>query len=201
MTDISDLMKRIPVADIAQQLGISESEASSAVSTALPGLVKGLQANATDPAGASSLLDALKGKDPSLAQGSISLSDIDISDGAKIVKNVFGSNQDQVAAKLGGGKSDIMSQLLPILAPIVLSWVASKVLGGGSSSSSKGGGLGDLLGGLFGGGSSSGSKKSKKNQPDLAGGLADALGGLLGGDSGGFGLDDVLGGLLGGGKR
>lgn len=199
MNDINELFKQLPVSDIAKQLGVSKTEASSAIKSTLPALLTGLQANATDPAGASSLLSALQSKDGSLAEGAISLSNFDVGDGAKIVSNIFGGSQDNVAAKLGGGdKSDMMKSLMAILAPIVLTWVTSKVIGGDSGSSKKGGGLGDLLGGLFGGKSS-----NKKSGTDLGGGLADALGGLLGGggSSDGFGLDDLLGGLLGGGKR
>ncbi|VXB81114.1 conserved hypothetical protein [Pseudoclavibacter sp. 8L] len=211
MTDITELLALIPVDDIAGKLGVDKQTAQQGIQAALPTLIGGLQANAADPAGAASLEHALAKKDTTLVDGRVSLADIDTNDGQKIVDNVFGSNTDQVAAALGsapgGQTSGLVQKLLPILAPIVLAWLAKKFLGGqqGASttaSASSGGGLEDLLGGILGGGSASGSKAG-------GGGLGDILGGILGGAGGasgsgsaaGGGLGDILGGLLGGGKR
>ncbi|MEO5920207.1 MAG: hypothetical protein ABIQ01_03610, partial [Pseudolysinimonas sp.] len=70
-----------------------------------------------------------------------------------------------------------IKQILPIVAPIVLSWLASQFLGGKGETaapaaapkeeSSSGGGIGDLLGGLL----------SSPQGQEIAG---DLLGGLLG---------------------
>jgi len=67
---------------------------------------------------------------------------------------------------LGGGlSSGLIRKLLPMLAPIVMSYIAKRMRGGGGQqqANSGGGGLGDLLGGLLqsglgggGGGQSSG---------------------------------------------
>ncbi len=186
MAEYDDLMKQIPIADIARKLGVDESVARDAVAQVIPGLVGGMKANA-DQGGEAALAKAL----PKHAGRSFaSVDDVDTADGSKIVKNVFGENTDKVAAKLAGSaKSDVTGDLiqkvLPIVAPIVLAWLANKFLGGSSSTKKADdnplGGIGDLLGGLLGGGSSS-SKSS-------GGGLD--LGDLLGG----------LGGLLGGGKK
>ncbi|PPG27025.1 DUF937 domain-containing protein [Pseudoclavibacter sp. RFBB5] len=218
MTDINELLKLIPVDDIANQLGVDKQTAQQGIQAALPTLIGGLQANAADPAGAKSLEHALEKKDTSLVEGRVSLADIDTNDGEKIVKNVFGSNTDQVAAALGsapgGQTSGLVQKLLPILAPIVLAWLAKKFLGGqqGASTtagSGSGGGLEDLLGGILGGGSGS-SAGSANAGGGAGGGLGDILGQVLGGASGsgkpaggglGGGLGDILGGLLGGGKR
>ena len=131
----------------------------------------------------------------------MNLDEVDEDDGDKIVHNVFGDHTDQVVQKLGstesGGGQGIIQKLLPILAPIVLSFLASQFTkrsqpGGGSAQAEAapggggGGGIGDILGGLLGGGGS-------------------ASGGTSSGGSGGGGtlggLGDLLGGLLGGGKR
>lgn len=206
MSDIDDLFSQLPIGDIAKQVGASESDTRDAIAAALPALFKGLEANASDPAGAASLLGALQDKDPSLAAGTIDISEVDTQDGAAIVGNIFGDNKDDVAAKLGSVGGDgigkqLMDKLLPILAPIVLSFIASKVFGSGSSggsTSSSGGGLGDILGQVLGGATSGGSSSS-------GGGLGDILGQVLGGggssSGGGDVLGDLLGGLLGGGKR
>jgi hypothetical protein len=189
MADLSSLLKQIPVDDIAKQLGIDESVAEAAVQQIVPGLVAGLAANAEDPRGAASLTKAL-----SHDRGGVKkkVSEIDTEDGKKIVKNVYGDKQDAVVTKLaasatkasgaGDVTGDIIKQILPIVAPIVLAWLAEQFLGGKKEEaapkeeeSSTGGAIGDLLGGLLGGGSSSGSSNSTG---DLIGGI---LGGLLGG--------------------
>lgn len=187
MADYDDLLAQIPIGDIAKKFGIDEGVAEDAVKQVIPGLVGGMKANA-DKGGSASLEKAFsKHAGDSFA----SVDDVDTADGSKIVKNVFGDNADKVAAQLAGGSSksdvtgDLIQKILPIVAPIVLAWLANKFLGGNAGASKKAdenplGGIGDLLGGLLGGGSSSSSS---------AGGLD--LGGLLGG----------LGGLLGGGKK
>ena len=115
-------------------------------------------------------------------------------------RNVFGTNTDAVVNKLGGLGLDpgMLKSLLPMLAPLLMSFLgkkASSATAAGATADDGGGGFGDLLGGLLGGGGDGGSS---------GGGLGDLLGGLLGGsDDGGSGggLGDLLGGLLGGGRR
>jgi hypothetical protein len=179
MSQIDELLQEIPISDLAARLGVSEEEAQQAVSKAVPALVSGMAANAQDPLGAASLEKAIGEHNSSLVEGGINLDDVDTADGEKIVKNVFGDNEEAVVNQLGGlfggqGGGGMMASLLPMLAPLLLSFL-NKSGGGG------GGGLGGMLGGLFGGGGDQG-----------------------GGDQGGGGLGDigdVLGGLLGGGKR
>ncbi len=182
MDDLSGLMNLIPIGDIAKKLGIDESIAEAAVAVAVPAIVGGLAANAKDEGGAQSLEKALgkhKGKTPK------KLADVDEADGEKIVANVFGAKKNDVtlaAASAVEAKGDgidigaIVAQVLPIIAPIVLAWVANQFLGGGAKAeaepekepASSGNPLGDMLGGLIG---------SKQGQDLLTG----ALGGLLGG--------------------
>jgi hypothetical protein len=180
-----DIIANIPIADLASRLGVDEATARAAVDQALPALLGGMGANAQDAGGAASLERAVQHHPPQLFEGGVDLDEVDEDDGEKIVHNVFGTNTDQVVQKLGSseGKAEpgLIQKLLPILAPIVLSFLASqfsKRQQGSSpdTSTGGGGGIGDLLGGL--------------------------LGGAAGGSSGGLGgLGDLLGGLLGGGKR
>lgn len=188
--NINELLKGIPIGDIASQFGIDESTAEKAVSQALPGLLGGMAVNASEEEGAGKLTAALKKHEGARID---TLSSVDTADGAKIVNHVLGDKKEAVALALGeqggGDLGGLIQKLLPVLAPIVMTFLANQ-LGGGPKSSSTGGGIGDLLGGLLGGGSASSS-----------GGLGDVLGGLLGGGSGsksGGGLDGLLGGLLGG---
>ncbi len=213
MSDLEELFSKLPIADIAKQVGASEGDTRDAVSAALPALFKGLQANASDPAGAESLLGALQTKDHGLVSGNIDLGDIDLDDGAAIVGNIFGDKKDNVAAQLGtvggdGVGKSLMQKILPILAPIVLAFIAKKLFGGnsGSSNQASSGGLNDILGNVLGGalgGSSSGGSSGGGLNDILGNVLGGALGGSSSGGSSGGGdiLGDLLGGLLGGGKR
>lgn len=197
--NIQELLNDVPLGDIAKQLGVDEATAKQAVTQALPGLLGGMAVNASSEEGASQLTSALKKHEGAKFKG---LDEVDTEDGKKIVKHVLGDREQDVALALGaqggGGLGDIIQKLLPILAPIVMAFLAKQLGGGGQStqSSASSGGIGDLLGGLLGGDSGSNS---------VGDGLGDLLGGLLGGGSGssgnsGGGLGDILGGLLGGRK-
>jgi hypothetical protein len=204
VTDIDDLFKQIPIGDIAKQLGVSKDEAAKGVALALPALVSGLQANASDPKGAESLFAALQGKDTSLVDGRIALADVDTKDGKKIVKHIFGAATPDVAAKLGGASalgSGMMKKLLPILAPIVLAFIVKQMTGSKAKTKTpSSGGIQDILGGILGGAMGGGSG---------SGGIGDILGQVLGGAmsggstkaSTGNAITDILGGLLGGGTK
>lgn len=196
MSELEDLERLVPMDQVAAALGVDAATARSAVSTALPALVGGLQANAQDPGGASSLLGALTGKDTSLLSGGVSLDDVDTDDGAKIVRHIFGDNQDRVVAALGStgtASSSILSKLLPILAPIVMTYIANKIAGAGAKTAEPAAAP------------TTPPTAAPAGQPS-AGGLGDVLGSILGGASstgtGGLGgLGSILGGLLGGGTR
>lgn len=222
MSNIDELMTQIPIGQLAGQLGVSEAEAEAAVRQALPALVGGLQANAADPAGAASLSQALSQHDGTLITGGVDLDQVDTADGEKIVKNIFGDNEQAVVNQLGGGLgglgglggsggggAGLIAKLLPLLAPMLMSYLGKSFGGGGggggaaaststSSSSSATSGMGP--------GAAPPQQDSGGDGGGL-GGLGDILGGLLGGSGsggGGGGLGDILGGLgglLGGGKR
>jgi hypothetical protein len=190
VTDLNDLLSHIPTAQIAARLGVDPATADAAIRQALPALVGGLHANAADPAAAASLAGAVNAHDPSLLEGGVDVDQLDTQDGAKIVSHVFGDNHQQVVSQLGGlpGSvgSGLIGKLLPMLAPIVMAYLAKRMFGGGAAAGSTGGhgGLADILGGLL-GGSAAGSGAST----GPVGGFD--LGSILGG----------LGGLLGGGTR
>ena len=194
MDPVEEILSQISMGQLADQLGTDKATAEQAARQAVPALLGGLQANAQDSGGAVSLEHALSQHSGMSLEG-LDLGSVDTDDGEAIVGNVFGDNTGQVINKLGGqsGDAGIMSKLLPILAPLVMSWLAGKFFGQPGQSSPApagegGGGLGDLLGGGSGGG-----------------GIGDLLGGLLGGGGGSAGgsdpLGDLLGGLLGGGRK
>lgn len=196
LTDIHELLGQIPVDQIATLLGTDTATAQAAVEAAVPTLLAGMQNNAQAPGGAASLESALAQHRNGPADGGVDATQVNTDDGEKIVSHVFGGQQDQVAnqlagaANLGGGVGgDLVRKLLPILAPIVMSYLAKKILGGAQ----QGAGRSPLPGGEASGG---------------AGGidLGSILGGILGGAAGAGGpgqggLGDILGGILGGGRQ
>lgn len=210
MANYDDLLKLIPVQDIAARLGVDQATAESAVQASIPAIVGGMQANAQDADGERSLAEALsQHQDSSLIDGGVAIDDVDEAEGEKIVGHVFGPQAPEVASALAGAtpaasvQPGLIQKVLPLIAPIVLAYLAKRVLGGGGQSAAaqqapaQGGDLGDLLGGLL-----SGGQQGQQGQ----GGLADVLGGLLGGAQqqqagGGDLLGGILGGLLGGGRR
>ncbi|MEO6790252.1 MAG: DUF937 domain-containing protein [Ornithinibacter sp.] len=199
MSAYDEILGALPVDQVAQQVGSSPEEVKTAAAALLPALMGGLDAN-TRQGGASSLLEALGQHDPSLVQGGADLSSIDASDGTAIASHIFGDQQDAVAERLGasplsgqGVSSSLIKKLIPIIAPMVLSWLAGRVMGGRTGAggaapagAASGGGLEnvlqDVLGSVTGGGSA---------------GRAPTSGGI---DAGSI-ISDVLGGMLGGGRR
>jgi hypothetical protein len=153
------LLSQIPIGQLAQQPGVDEQTAEQAAQQALPALLSGMQASAADPAGAASLTEALGQHDDDLLDGGIDFKQVDTVDGDKIVSNVFGDNRDQVINQLGGmggrgGFGNIIAKVLPMLAPLLMTYLAKQFgqLGGaGATASATGGagagGLEDLLGG------------------------------------------------------
>jgi len=224
MSSYDEILSQVPVDELAQRFGVAPGEIEQAAQSAVPALLGGLHANAGDPAGASSLLGALGDH-----QGQVGgLDDIDEGDGQRIVGNIFGDNTDEVVSRLGGGSGTsggLVGKLLPILAPIVLSWLANRIGQGGLGGL---GGLGGVLGGGSGdaspapSGAAGGPASSPESGPLFPGGqgagsapvqppsgqadasasnpLQDVLGQVLGGATGGSGsgAGGVLGGILGG---
>ena len=206
MTELQDIIVQIPMDQIAGMLGTDEPTARAAVEAAVPTLLAGMQNNAQAPDGAASLESALGQHQDGLLDGGVDVGQVDTADGEKIVNHVFGGQQDQVASQLagtgqlGGAGSDLVRQLLPILAPIVMSYLAKKFLGGNQAGagsqteagapadSAQGGGmdlggvLGGILGGMVGGpgGAAGQGGQGEQQGQGGVGGLGDILGGLFG---------------------
>lgn len=183
MSDLDGLINLIPIGDIAKQLGIDESTAKAAVAVAVPAIVGGLAVNAQTDTGAKKLQAAVERHDKKVT----SLADVDVADGAKIVKHVFGAKADDVAAAAGAkaGGPDIgaiVAKILPIIAPIVLAFLAQQMTKGGSTAAAP---------------KAEEPAAPASNSPDIG----SILGGLLGSKQGQDILGGVLGGLLGGGTK
>ena len=195
---VDDLMAQLqgaPLQQMAQQLGTSPAQAQDAVGAALPLLLGALGRNAAQPQGAMDLFGALQrnhsgGADLGGLLGSLLGGGAGggPQDGAAILGHIFGGNQQRAEAGLGQatGLGANAGQLLQMLAPIVMSFLAQRMQSGGMDA----GGLGQVLG-----------QESARvqQQGGLGGGL---LGSLLDQDGDGqVGLGDLLkigGGLMGG---
>ncbi|GGC73370.1 DUF937 domain-containing protein [Hoyosella rhizosphaerae] len=196
MSPFDDLLRQVPVGEIAQKLGVDNATADNAVRQALPTLLSGLNRNAQDPKGADSIASALSGRDTSLAEKEVHIDDVDTNDGEKIVNRIFGDKKNDVISALAGGQGgsqasneSLISKVMPMLAPIVMAYMAKQYMGSNSGS----GGLGNILGSVLGG---------QQNQGGIGGMLGGVLGDALsgGGQTKQGGLGGMLGGLLGGGK-
>ena len=173
MTAVDDILSRIPLADLAARLGVDEGTAEEATRQALPALLGGIEANTADPGGAESFASAVRQHDNDLIEGGVNLDDVDENDGDRIVGHVFGDQRGQVVRQLGttGGASttsDLMGKLLPILAPIVMAYLAKR-LGGGAAAGGQSGGIGDLLGSILGGMARPAGRRSRGSRAGWAG--------------------------------
>lgn len=176
---VDDILSRLPADELAARLGTDPDTAMDAASRALPALLGGLdlevQSGKANDLGAAALQD----HDPGLLSQDNPLALVDSSDGEKILGHMFGGNRGVVEQRLGAsGKAEagLFSKLLPMLAPLVMSWLAGRMKSKSGSAGGGGGGLGDLLGGLLGGGGGAGGATPS------GGGLGDLLGGILGGE-------------------
>ena len=195
--DLSAQLQGAPASQLAQQLGITQEQSSAAISAALPLILGALGRNASQPQGAQSLFGALQkdhaGMDIGSVRGAVlGGSQARQTDGAGILGHIFGGNQTRAeagiaqATGLGQGQA---GQLLKMLAPIVMAYLARRVMSGGTAT--QGGGA-QALGGLLGQ-----EQQQIRQEGGLGGGL---LGAVLDQDGDGqLGLGDLmkLGGLFG----
>ena len=199
MSAVEEILSQIPMGQLAGQLGVDQQTAEQATRHALPALLGGIQANTEHPGGAASFAEAVGQHDGSLVDGGVKLDQVDPGEGQKIVQHVFGDQHGQVVQQLGGvggaGGQDLIQKLLPLLAPIVMSYLSQKVLGGGRGAAPGGGGIGAVLGGLLSGVLGGGGAGGNPAGGNPAGGNS------AGGSSGGPDLGSLLGGLLGGGRK
>jgi len=165
-----EILAGINPQQLAAALGTDETTAMNAAAAAIPTLLGSLQANATSTEGSDGLLNAL-GEHAGRYGETVDLNQVDTTDGQKILAHALADDPQRLQPVSGFG-GDLLSKLLPLLAPIVMSYLARK-LGMGSSTSRTGSGniLGDLLGRLLGGAGGSAA----------GGGLGDILGRLGGG--------------------
>ena len=178
MSAINEILGQLPLGDMANQLGVSQNEAKSASTQVITSLLGGLTNNAQQSSGADSLAAALvkhAAAGQSFASNGVRLDKVDTEDGSKIVKHTLGASTPKAAAAIAeetGSDPSLLQKLLPMLAPVVMAYVANKAGRGAAPAGGAGNMVGSLVGGLLGGGSGS--------SPASAG-LGSMLTGLLGG--------------------
>ena len=196
--DLLSQLQGAPLQQISRQLGLDPAQTGSAVSAALPLLMGALGKNASQPQGAQALLGALGTHNTGLDLGGVLGAVLGggntgpAANASGILGHIFGTRQDQAESGLAhatGLNTDRSAQLLKILAPIVMAYLAKRVLSGGQTSAE---GLGQVLG----------QEQQHARTEAGAGGL---LGKVLDQDGDGqFGVSDLIklgSGLLGTGKR
>jgi len=151
----NDLMQQLqgqPLQQMSQQLGLEPGETANAVSAALPLLMGALGRNASQPQGAQALFGALQKDHAGLDLGGVLGSVLGGGgQGGNILGHVFGAREQTAAQGLGaatGMGGDRANALLKMLAPIVMAYLAKRVLGGagGNAHAASPQALGEVLG-------------------------------------------------------
>ncbi len=181
------------VRQMAQQFGIGEDQAQSAIGAVLPMLAGAVQQNVQE-GGVEGLLGALQGGNHQrfLDDPNALFSQEGVKEGNGILGHLFGDKEvsrqvaSHAAAQTGVG-ADIIKQMLPMVAGLLMggmsrqsssSGLLGQALGAGGGGGSM---IGSVLGSLLGGGGA----PQQQAQPVAASGILDMLGPLLGGGGGG----------------
>lgn len=186
------------VDQISQNVGADNSMVSTAIQYALPALINGLANNASTPAGAESLnnaldqdhsgggvLDNLGGLAGMIFGGQQEAAPPPRqADAGGILGHILGANQGAVAQdvsnKSGLGLGQV-AQILMFLAPIVMSYLGKQK----QEQNVGADGLGGLLGGLLGGGQAQAAPQSSGNA------MIDMASNMLDSDRDGSAMDDI----------
>jgi hypothetical protein len=198
--DLAAQLQGGPAQQVAQQLGVDPAQASTAIATALPLLLGALGRNASQPEGAQALFGALQNDHAGGDLGSVLGAVLGggqtrQTNGDGILGHIFGGQQQRAQAGVAqatGLQSGQASQLLKILAPIVMAYLAKRMFsqsGAGAQQASP-----EVLGQVL------GQEHAQIRQQGGAGG--GLLGAMLDQDGDGqLGIGDLMklgGGLLGG---
>jgi hypothetical protein len=190
------------VANLAQRFGLTDEQIDAAIKALAPALAIGLNRAAEEPQVFEKTVGALATttRYSFFDEADAAHSDDSVELGRDVLTELFGSSAAtgqvlQAAARESGVRPDILSQLLPILASVLLSGLTKSInekgLGGILGQLANSGSLGPILEQILGGG---GPAPQPAPAPAPRGGPA---GGAEGGGLGGL-LGTILGSLLGG---
>jgi hypothetical protein len=191
--------------NIAQRFGLSPEQAQAAVQALIPALSAGLTKAATNPGTLGSVISAVNDtthqasfNDPNAAQSPAATQK-----SGDTLSQILGSNHViqqivQRASALTGIRPDILMQMLPVVASVVIGGLATSLknqgLGGmlgQLATAAEQGNLGSVLGG-------SGGTTGDSSGGGLMSILTNLLGGLFGGQSSGSGASTAGNSSLGG---
>ncbi len=138
--------------NLGQRFGLSPDQTASAVGALLPALMGGMRNNVQQQGGLDALLGALAGgghqqyiDDPGAVSG-----DQSIQEGNGILGHLLGNKDvsrrvaSNAAASTGIG-ADVLKQMLPIVASMMMGAVSKQTSGGQKAAAAGGGGLLDML--------------------------------------------------------
>ena len=144
MNLIEHILKQLLSGDIlgslAGALGTSQDDAKKAISASVPAMLSGIGSLASKPEGADKLWNALKQVDESTVTDFGSLltgakRDELAKSGTSLLESLFGKSLlGSLTSGLGGflgGKTALITKLLPLLAPMLLGLIAKQVKSGG----------------------------------------------------------------------
>jgi len=185
----SDMGKTL-ISGASKQLGQDQNSTASALASALPLMIGAMKNNASTESGAAGLLSALNNDkhDGSILDnigsivGGSNIDDNVMSDGAGILKHLFGGKEQNVAAavsKSNGMDAGSAMNLLKVAAPFIMGFLGKQTRQQNISSSN---GIADMLGGLLGG-------DGGQQQQSIVTSLLDA-------DGDGSAIDDIASMLL-----
>lgn len=171
--------------NISQKFGLDQSQATAALSAALPMIVGGLGRNAQTQEGAQSIENALQKHTPDRLNdinGFFSMGDAVQQDGQGILGHIFGNKKEQVENGVAQQSGISLSKIGPIIAmvaPLVLSYLNKQKQ---TTNQNGGGGIADILGNVLGG-----------NNSQQQGGIMGMVSGFLDKDGDGNIMDDLMG--------
>lgn len=118
------------VDNLTNQLEVDKNQVETAIRTVIPTLIADLGSNVQSKKGAKSLMDALdKHIDVDISDMNDFLSNVDLEDGQKILKHVFGKKQTQIEKDISNRSGLEVNQvtiLMSTLAPIVMAFLGNQ---------------------------------------------------------------------------
>ena len=201
----SDLGK-VVIDGVAGSTGTDKTRTNSALTMALPVLMKAMERNATTPEGAQGLMGALVNKhDGSILDNLSGLfgggvdEDVKV-DGSKILGHVLGNRQqgvEKIISEKSGLDAGSVGNILKVVAPILMGILGKQARQSNVSTPND---LSGLLGGLLSGNSAQQEQSFLEKILDADGDgsvIDDVAGMVLGGSKKKGGLSGLLGGLFG----
>jgi outer membrane protein OmpA-like peptidoglycan-associated protein len=146
-SSLLSMLDQPSIGGIAGSLGVSEHSVSQGLTSSIAAVLGGMASKSGDPSALRSILDLAPTASGDLSQISHAVTDPNsplISGGKRLLSSLFGSSENTVTSALSaqsGLRPAVMSSLMAIAAPIVMSFLGKRVRDEGMTM----GGLGSLL--------------------------------------------------------